>query len=139
MQSKIIKKVVIERKMIQKRGSIALGTAANISVFLVNHQPVVIKNFSFFWSKLWRTLLANKTFFVSSSSAGLLSKAQRSHLGSQFWSREFERMSYCKNLFSFPNNQMVPNILQSSIKAIFSTNDVKSCYEYFENIDFLHL
>ena len=38
--------------MIKKRGLIALGTVANISVFLVNHQPVVIKNFSFFWSKL---------------------------------------------------------------------------------------
>ena len=125
VQSKIMTKVVIKRKMIKKRGSIALGTAANNSVFLVNHQPVVIKNFSFFWSKLWRTLLANKTFFVSSSSAGLLSKAQRSHLGSQFWSRQFERMSYCKILFTFTNNQMVPNFLQSSIKAIFLPNDIK--------------
>ena len=118
VENKIMKKVVIERKMIQKRGSIALGTA-NISNFLVNHQPVVIKNFSFFWSKLWRTLLANKTFFVSSSSAGLLSKAQRSHLGSQFWSRELERMSYCKNLFYLTNNQIMPNFFAKFYQSYF--------------------
>ena len=68
VDDKVMKKVVIERKMIQKEGQLLNCAYTDISArvfFLVNHQPVVIKNFPFFWQKKKRWLCLRTKLFSS--------------------------------------------------------------------------